>query len=338
MTEFVAAGIEARSRSGKDVNELLEGEFDAIVLTSSWDSRCLSITEARGVSASLGICALFANRGSLGLRDNHDPQVLTWLEQNTNELLKVEGASETLAEVWAQIFKPLVALARERNRPLRVLIDLSTCPRYYAAGLLSSGLQRGIFSASTFFYAEAAYTEQMDSRRAVKPFTGGRWSSVPVPDRMGTYSPTKGRFYMVSVGFEGAKTFTAVSRADPDRVALLFPRPGFRPEYEKLCREQSDQLIDEYLIANDLIVEAPAGDMVAAWQQLTERRIERPEEENIFYLCSGTKPHTLALTLRAYALGTPTVLYNRPDTHIETQTEPSGVFWTYEIRDMTAAL
>jgi hypothetical protein len=338
MTEFFDSGIEARSRSGDSAGDLLKGHFDAIVLTSSWDSRCLSITAVDQVSADLGICALFENRGELGLRDEHDPRVLGWLGERSERLVKVEGASENLADIWGQILGPLRAQLREKNRPLRVLVDLSTCPRYYAAGLLSSGLEHGIFSAATFFYAEAAYTEQTKLGSVVKPFTGGRWRSVPVPDRMGIYSPTKRRFYMVSVGFEGAKTFTAVNRADPDRVALLFPRPGFRPEYEKLCSEQSDQLIEEYLIAPELTVEAPAGDMVKAWQRLTERGIERPEEENTFYLCSGTKPHTLALTLRAYALGTPTVLYNRPDTHIETVTEPSGVFWTYEITDRTAAL
>ena len=285
MTEFFDSGIEARSDSGDSVADLLEGHFDAIVLTSSWDSRCLSITAADQVSADLGICALFENRGPAASK--HDPQVLAWLGEHNERLVKVEGASENLADIWGQILGPLLALMREKNRPLQVLVDLSTCPRYYAAGLLSSGLERGIISTATFFYAEAAYTEQAEPGRVVKPFTGGRLALGSVPDRMGIYSPTKRRLYMVSVGFEGAETFTAVNRADPDRVALLFPRPGFRPEYEKLCSEQSDQLIEEYLIAPEMIVEAPAGDMVKAWQRLTEYGLEnqRPEQENIFYLC-----------------------------------------------------
>lgn len=338
MTEFLAAGIEARSRSEQDVRTLLQGQFDAIVLTPSWDSRCLSITDATEVSATLGVCALFANRGALGLRDKHDPVVLGWLRERVESITTVTGPSENLRDIWRGIFDPLTDLMRERNRPLRVLVDLSTCPRYYAAGLLSSGLQRGVFGDATFFYAEASYSEAENAPRVVEPFTGGRWSPVPVPDRMGAYSPTKRRFYLVSVGFEGAKTFTAVNRADPDRVALLFPRPGFRQSYEKLCGEQSDQLLDEYIVPEDLIIDAPAGDMVAAWEALTLRNVEQPDRENIFYLCSGTKPHTLALTLRAYALGSPAVLYNRPQTHVETETRPSGTYWTYEISDKTAAV
>jgi hypothetical protein len=337
MTDFRSAGIEAASRSGTDPTALVAGEFDAIVVNPSWDSRCLSIAEAVDVSAALGVCSLFSNHGTLGLRDKHDRLVLAWLADKAQRVERVEGPSEDLSDMWKRMIGPLVELMQARNRPLKVLIDLSTCPRYYAAGFLSTGLERGIFSNVTFFYAEAAYPITRVLQRP-QSFTRGRWNSVPVPDRLGTYSPTKKRFYLVSVGFEGAKTFTAVSRADPDRVALLFPKPGFRPEYEELCDRQSDQLRDEYLIPPELVVEAPAGDMVAAWRQLTEDAIERPDEENIFYLCSGTKPHTLALTLRAYALGSPAVLYNRPQTHVESETRPSGTFWTYEIRDRTAAV
>ena len=265
MTEYRAGGIEAASTSGTDVNSLVQGEFDAIIVTPSWDSRCLSITDVADVAASLGVCALFSNRGSQGLRDKHDPAVLAWLGNKVQQVVEVNGRSEDLRDMWRRIVSPLIGLMRERNRPLQVLIDLSTCPRYYAAGLLSTGLQRGLFSSITFFYAEAAYSGTPSSSGA-ESFTRGRWNPVPVPDRMGIYSPTKRRFYLVSVGFEGAKTFTAVSRADPDRVALLFPKPGFRREYEELCREQSDQLLEEYIIPPELVITPQPG----TWSRLGE--------------------------------------------------------------------
>jgi hypothetical protein len=336
-SEFAAAGIEALAKRASEPGALVKGDFDAIVVAPSWDSRCLAITQATEVRASLGICALFENRGQLGLRDEHDPRVLKWIGERTTETVEVRGPSENLRDIWGGMMVPLLGLMRARNRPLRLLVDLSTCPRYYAAGLLSAGLQRGIVSSITFFYAEADYPEPSTEPERVEQFTRGKWQSVPVPDRMGLYNPTKRRFYFVSVGFEGAKTFTAVNRADPDRVALLFPRPGFRPEYEARCEEQCNQLLEEYQIATDLVIEAPAGDAVAAWQALTERNVEAPKEENLFYLCSGTKPHTLALTLRAYALGSPAVLYNRPTMHIETKTSASGIYWIYKISDRTAA-
>ena len=87
---------------------------------------------------------------------------------------------------------------------------------------------------------------------------------------------------------------------------------------------------------NPQIVRAPAGDAVKAWKQLDDAGLERPTEENTYYLCSGTKPHALALGLRAMVLEYPTVLYNIPDEHKVTKTIPRGRYWRYDITDVTS--
>jgi len=118
MTEYRSAGIEAVSRSGTDPTALVAGEFDAMVVNPSWDSRCLSIVDVKDVSATLGVCSLFSNRGTLGLRDKHDPLVLAWLADKTQRVERVEGPSENLSDMWKQMIGPLVELMRARNRPL----------------------------------------------------------------------------------------------------------------------------------------------------------------------------------------------------------------------------
>ena len=62
--------------------------------------------------------------------------------------------------------------------------------------------------------------------------------------------------------------------------------------------------------------------------------MEREAQESVYYLCSGTKPHALALALRALCIGSPTVMYNLPERHSFVEVEPSGVYWTYGIEDL----
>jgi hypothetical protein len=140
----------------------------------------------------------------------------------------------------------------------------------------------------------------------------------------------------VSVGFEGPKTLRAVTRADPDRVSLLFPSPGILPAYVEITRRSNEELVQEYRIPKVQIVEAPAADVIGAWKALDAASLDRPEAENSYYLCCGTKPHAVALALRAIALEYPAVLYNLPEEHKVHETEPAGTFWRFDIRDVTA--
>jgi hypothetical protein len=142
--------------------------------------------------------------------------------------------------------------------------------------------------------------------------------------------------YLVSVGFEGDKTLRAVSRADPDKVSILFAKPGVRPEYEALAAEANRDLMREFLVPKSRILNAPASDAIATWQTIATSRVHPEDSENSLYLCCGTKPHALALALNAIALGHPAVLYNVPEEHHVHTTGPGENFWTYEIRDVTA--
>jgi hypothetical protein len=185
----------------------------------------------------------------------------------------------------------------------------------------------------TLFYAEGGYPDPSKGEELV--FTGGRWKSVEAPYFPGIWDPRKKTFYLVSVGFEGDKTLRTISRADPDRVSVLFPEPGIRPEYVEATSRANHELMRMYRIPENQVVRAHAADAIAAWQALSSAAIERPDE-NAYFVCCGTKPHSIALGLRAKVLKTPAVLYNLPDEHRVVDIKPSGKFWKYEITDLTA--
>jgi len=89
------------------------------------------------------------------------------------------------------------------------------------------------------------------------------------------------------------------------------------------------------LIPDEQIIAARAGDAIEAWRKMAERPPDNFSRENSCYLCRGTKPHALALGLRALSLGTPTVLYNVPERHKVVDVKPAGHFWRYDIRDLS---
>ena len=152
-----------------------------------------------------------------------------------------------------------------------------------------------------------------------------------MPGLEGEYDPAKARFYLLSVGFEGAKTLRVVTRADPDRVSVLFPEPGYFPEYSKRTRIDNDALLRRFRVPRDQVVCATAADAIGAWEALHRNNVERPDLENSYYLCCGTKPHSIALALRAAALRTPAVVYNVPEEHKVVQIRAAGLYWRFNI-------
>lgn len=337
MTVFSDAFLSGTSTSSRQPSELLRDGFDVMILVSSWDSRSIAVTAADGLTADESILVLFDVRDQQGLRDKHDVELGAFAARQSQTMTVLKGSSTDLAGLWPRLLNLVLQTRQRLRRPLRLFLDLSACPRYYALALLANTLGTGVVSSCSLFYAEGTYDEAEGVEERHEIFTSGRWSSVPVPGLVGAWSPGKSRFYLASVGFEAAKTLRAVSRGDPDRVAVLLPDPGVRPDYAERTRVLNAELFEQFQVPNERVIRAPAGDAIRAWREISlAPDIERPDHENSFYVCSGTKPHSVALALRAMAVKHPTVLYNLPDAHRVTGVQPSGVFWSYRIEDLSA--
>jgi hypothetical protein len=205
--------------------------------------------------------------------------------------------------------------------------------------LIAGLIQLAITPTVTVFYAEAKYPEKQEKYSYTpldRPFSIGQWRAVAIPFLQGTPDPLKKRYFIVSAGFEGLKTARILTKADPDRISILLPDPGTRPGYVEETWLRNRDIIEEYRVPNSQILRAPAGDAIAAWKTLEAHSLERPRSESTFYLCCGTKPHALGFALRALSLGFPTVLYNVPEKHGFMEVNPNGVYWRFEISDVTS--
>lgn len=314
----------------------LEGCYDLMILASSWDQRCICIADERRLQIKQAIPIFFSLRDNLGYRDRHDKIIIEYCRSIASTVSPIRGASIDVDSMWRDLFHHMKKAYMDNNRPLNIFVDISTCPRYYFTAVCALAFKFGFAEKITFFYAEGEYPENSNDQEIA--FTIGRWRAVPIPGLLGEYDPRKNRFYLVSIGFEGWKTLRVVLRADPDRVSILIGDPGFAPGYPRRSLENNRELFEQYQIPAQQQVRAYAGDAIAAWSALSKARVERPDFENTFYLCSGTKPHSLALALRAIILGYPAVLYNLPDEHKVVPTRANGRFWRYDVQDVTIAM
>ena len=325
-------GSSARSRS---IAEFDLGSFDLVLVAPSWDRRSICIVDAQ-LTADKIMILRFNLKDPGGLQLHHEAQLEGFASRICHDILDIRGDATALREMWGRIWTTISHLRHEKRRPLRLLIDLSTCPRFYSLGVIAGTLRSGLAQSLTVLYAEGKYGKTPLPLNVEYPFTVGHWRANPVPFLLGSAAPTKRKHFIVSVGFEGRRTARALAKEDPDRVSVLFPKPGTDRGYVKQARERNSATIEEYRIPKRNIVNAPAGDAVAVWKNLSEANLERPDLEEVSYLCCGTKPHSLGMALRAVCLDFPTVLYNLPEAHSFVDVWPTGIYWKYELRDLSS--
>ena len=338
MTTFVDRFLSGAAYRVEDVSDWIAGDFDIGLFASSWDRRCVCIAGAAKFSCSSSLLLLFDARDREGLRDMHDPLLVDYLGRHSGETRIITGSSIDTESLWQRLQGELLRVIAGHRRPLHLYVDLATVPRFYALGVLAFCIKSGFIKRATIGYAEGRYPEKKADLSVVEsfPFTLGRWTTVSVPYLGGRIDPHLRKFFLVSVGFEGGKVLRVVTREDPDRVSLLFPEPGFRAEYETLTGEANRELIERWLIPPEQIVRARAGDAIEAWKVLSAAAVERFGQENVYYLCCGTKPHSLAFALRSFVREEAVVVYNVPEHYNEVDVFPNGVYWRYEITDLSS--
>jgi len=335
MTAHKQGYLFGKSISSKLPTTLLAGTFDLALFSPSWDHRCESFTACEDLFIDTSLVLNFTLRDDFGHQLRHERNIYDFLERHSRTTVPIVGDAIDLQQMWKTIWGEAQKVARQKAKGLRILVDLSTCPRYYSLGLIAGVIKCGMTPSVTVFYAEARYPDDLQPLPLDRPFTVGQWRAVAVPFLLGMPDPLKKKHFVVSIGFEGLKTARVLTKEDPDRISILLPDPGTRPGYAEEAWNRNSETVEQFRVPESQIVRAAAADAIAAWKNLNSNASERPAGESSFYLCCGTKPHALGFALRALSLSFPTVLYNLPERHSFMDTYPNGVYWKYEIRDLT---
>ena len=255
-----------------------------------------------------------------------------FLQGRSRQLVTIDGDIRNLDETWTSILETTIRGDFVPGKP--TFVDLSVSPIYYSIGLINTFLLAGTSAQIDVLYSEAEYIKSENGTDDAFPFSFGQWRSVPIPFLAGSPQPSKERHFFVSVGFEGTKTLRILSKSDPKQVTLILPVPGFQPKYDEEVQTRNQTLIDNYCIPDEQILKIPAGDPVEVWRTLSQN-IEDSPQQDLYYLCCGTKPHSLGLALSGLVAEYPCVLYNLPERLNQIEIRQSNRYWKYELRDAT---
>jgi hypothetical protein len=334
VSEFRVGATAAQSCQSSDADELYTGHYDLLICFSGWDERAISILDAKTISASLAVLVTFEEKDETGYRDKHDAALEAFLPSVAPRVARLIPSVARVEDVWEELRDVVAREYLTQNRSLKIAIDSSVCPRYITLALLAFGLNGAVAEQVDVFYAEGLYPEK--PALAEVAFTVGLWRTIPIPGLEGRFHPSSTRYYLISVGFEGHKTLRVVNTADPDRISILLPDPGTHPDYVDRTLADNVDLLTTYRVPATQMIHSAAGDAIGAWKALAEADLERFDSENVHYLCSGTKAHSVALALRALTRRGGAVLYNVPERYSPIVVKPSGKYWKYTIQNLSA--
>lgn len=338
-TSFINNGIRASAHYTHDVADILFDSYDVVIVSSSWDYRCLNLTHSLLQKVPFGVLFLFDDKDKMGHRDKHDSLLKSWMTSITTSCTILNGCSTDVSSVFTKLFTILTSISLQYERPISVLFDLSTCPRYISLSTLSKGFNLGIMKRVDYFYGECLYPDPVGGiLGGVEEvmFTSGEWKTLPLEHCLGHFSPSSKGLFIVSIGFEGNKILRVLNIEDPDSVKVLMPDPGYSQVYVNRVLQANSELIREYQVDLHAILRANAGDAVAAWQALDMHLQCAPDNNlNHSYLCTGSKPHSLGMTLSAMSNENVAVLYTLPKEHNFVEVHPLPNYWVYQVDNLT---
>ncbi len=331
-TDFRAGFLRGTSLSTKAEGDFWSGQYDLLVVASSWDSRCTAITKCRDLRADFAVLLLYDAKDDQGLRNRHDRELGKYLNRIARDLTVVRGQATDVHATWRALVESMISAAKSRARPLVVGCDITTMPRYASCGLLATAFRLGLVRGFDVFYTEGFYPA-VASGDVV--FKSGRWETIDIPFLGGEAEAGESTLLVTSLGFEGDQTFRVVSRLDPERLAVLIPDPGVAENYPAKTLRQNQGLLSAYAVGRKMRMRAHAADAVAAWKVLSQASALRSARMNTLYLPAGTKAHAIGMALHCLENSKPTLLYNRPREYKVVDVTPTGIHWTYRLLDLS---
>ncbi len=340
MMEYREGYISAVSHRGT-AEEIEPGFYDLMLLTCGWESRSIAISRVTSIQCNRAAIICFHDASG---RKGYEPAFLEALTEYAGRISGgqaidvIEHNSSDLDGMAIRLVEKVVEVRRKVGKPIRVVFDISSCPRYYFLYFLGVGMKGRLCESVTFLYSEGQYESEGEYEKEVVEYvaTTGEWNTVPIPGFDGIFNPEGRAIFLVSVGFEGARYRSVVTRYEPDRVLVLLPAPGFNEKYTRRAEVACMPLVEEFRVADDDILRIPAGDAVAVWRAVS-CAAARYQGENVTYLAFGPKPHVLGLGLHGIVDQSISVLYRKPEGYTRKEVKPTGVMWSYALRNLALA-
>jgi len=330
MSSYSHSFIRVESDSGEKFARLIDDEYDIFVSFSSWDARCVSITEeATKVSFYRSVIVDWEFGDPKGLQAKHCKAICRWAEARSSSTILIKEKSINLDAVREAVLSSVADVYIEKKGPIKVLLDMSSCPRYFAMVLPAAFINYQTSAQIDCIYSEAEYTKTGIGIA----FTEGTWRPIAIPTLEGSHKSDAIKHVVLSMGFEGDKALRTLQREDPDKLTALIPDPGNTPDYTTRCLDLNRETLRQF--PNATLLKAPAGDAALSFSCLAGFVEKFQNTNNFLLIACGTKPHALACALTAVCLPCATAIYILPEKHSVVETEHIGKRWRYRIIDVS---
>jgi hypothetical protein len=328
MTEFQENHIYGYSKKFSK-QEKIHGDFDLIILSCGWESRCVDLIEPAkdGFAFNYAAVLSFKLAGELGFEMEYMEKITQFIKSkiDASNARFIENEITDLQKICEDIKNLLLELLKKVNRPLNLAFDITCCPRYVFLFLVAFCLRNDLTKQITIFYSEPNY--QTDPKDYIH--TRGKWRIIEIPELESRSVNLNRRLFVVSAGWEGKYYRKLIARYEPDHLGILLPNPGFTQAYTEKTKGECQPLREEYNLNDEAVVSAPAGDAVEAWKVLGAPLLNR-DDCQITYLTFGTKPHALAMGIRGILHDEISVIYRIPDEYNRIEASGNGNLWKYE--------
>lgn len=325
VTEYNSYGIQGCSFKSKE--EKFEENFTIGIFFSSPELRCLVSSQLlHKNSCEVSIIVFFKELDDRGLRAKHDTILYDQVCRcSKNEPVTIKERSIHEAEgILCEMLQSIPACAFSGDQEW--FVDVSVSPSCYL-GFLGYLRDRVESPKLTLFNSTGDY-EKGDDLRDAFSFTLGFSKYMWVPWLWGRPNPLLPWTYFFLLGFEGDRSYEIYDRFEPDFVKALVGKPGYRPEYVELAKDQNAQFIKK---ARPQMVYANAADAVETWQKIEKSIEDDRKKSNICIVPLGPKPHAVGGCLAALTNGFPAVMYLMPRSYKVKNTPRGEYIWKYEI-------
>jgi hypothetical protein len=316
-------------------SELSPRSADLALVFSSYEPRCLEITQCASLKASEAIVFRFTPPGLDNQRSAHAEILRRELTRTIPETRVIElPRSVDIVEVQRILMEVMAEIMNRFGRSISVLIDISTCPKVYFLHLMGMGIVTGMISDIQAFYAETHYDgDLLESSRAESNyrFTEGNWLSVPVPFLEGHFQPGRPRHAVVSMGADAPDVTKLIKRYDPDSLTLISPVPSVSVLMEENARKETEFVRRNFGATE--VIEVSALDLLFTLEMACQVVGRRLDVDDISMFCLGSKPQALALALCGVISPTVQIVCRVPSRYLERAHTPCGWSWLYEIKD-----
>jgi hypothetical protein len=322
------------------LSESHQASGDLLVLTSSWERRCLEVSKVKHGAYDTGAVIRFAEEGTSGRRPEHDAILTGFVKEHSTKIVELEKRPTFAVEAWRDTITDLVSRVRiEKGRPIDIVVDVTCLPKYYMLTFLGFCIATGSVRSLKLFYAEGRYAPS-DGFIALAPdhsFTDGLWRSLQVPFLEGRWFPDKKIEILASIGFETFQARKLIRLYEAERHTLITPYPGFSKEYGEQSEREAKSLANNLDLEEQEILRCGAGDAAAVAAEAV-KVLDRGGRYKEVGLCMGTKPHAIGLGLAALVRTDFTLVCRIPDRYTETETPATGMTWSYELRDLSVGI